>query len=113
MYCVSSSVGGGGWDDSPFLSMMQSRQGLYMEEKHGELAFYLTLEILSNQLPHKGAKSLQREIAKRLTHKELHSQKILVERRVENQRTNQTKRIVKSGDDPTKLKSKGDGQLKR
>jgi hypothetical protein len=88
-------------------------QGLYMEEKHGELAFYLTLEIVSNQLPHKRAKSLQSEIAKRLTHKELHSQKILVERRVESQRTNQTKRIVKSGEDPTKLKSKGNGQLKR
>ena len=34
-----------------------------------ELAFYLTLEIISNQLPHKGANIVQSEMAKELTHK--------------------------------------------
>ena len=57
-----------GWLSMPVHNAKPTRV-VYGEKGCGELAFYLTLEIISNQLPHKGANSMQSEMVKKLTHK--------------------------------------------
>src|SRR4051812_12573357 len=108
MYCASSSCGGFGWDVSPFMSMMQSQKDCIWRRIRGELAFYLTLEIVSNQLPHKRTKSLQSEIAKKLTHKEITTLKSFwcKVRIVENQTKRSKKKVIILGGKKPKIKRK-------